>query len=138
MLLPRKRFLANDDGQTLVEFALISVMLVMLLLAVFEIGRMMLVYTTVANATRAGARYWIVHGSDNPATTTDIQTVVKNLLSAAPLDPTRATISVPTPACNNPGCVITVTTTYPYDPLIGYYSWATINLSSTSEGVITF
>ena len=141
MTLPAaKRRVSGDEGQSLVEFGLVAFLLVMLLLAFIEIGRMVLVYTAVANAARAGARYAIVHGSDNLATTAQIQTVVKNFLSTAPVDATRAgiTINVNYPTCNAPGCKVTVTATYPYDPLISYFPWPAINLRSTSQGVITF
>jgi Flp pilus assembly protein TadG len=144
-----KRHVSRDHGQSLVEFGLVSFLLVMLLLGVVEIGRMVLVYTTVANAARAGARYAIVHGTNNPVTTTQIQTVVKNFLSTAPVDTSRAGLTInvtypgdpsksPSAGCTDPGCRVTVTTTYPYDPFVTYFPWPAINLSSTSQGVITF
>ena len=43
-------------GQTLVEFSLVAFLCMILLLSIVEISRMALVYTTVANAARAGAR----------------------------------------------------------------------------------
>jgi len=54
-------------GSTQIEFALVCVQLVVLLLAMFEFGRMVLVYSTVANAAKTGLRYAIVHGSMNTA-----------------------------------------------------------------------
>lgn len=133
-----KRRVSGDEGQSLVEFGIVAFLLVMLLFGVIEIGRMVLVYTAVANAARAGVRYAIVHGSDNLATADQIKTVVKNFLSTSPVDATRATITINYPACNDPGCKVTVTATYPYDPLISYFPLPTINLGSTSQGVITF
>jgi len=56
-------------GQALVEFALCTVLLLALIFAVVEFGRMMLCYTTIANGARIGARYAIVHGSDSAVTT---------------------------------------------------------------------
>ena len=144
--LPKSR-LRDDRGQTLVEFAIVAVMLLMLLLGVVEFCRMVLVYTTVANAARAGARYAIVHGTDNPASTDDIKTVVKNFLSTAPLDTSSLSTDVNYPGdpvksgssgCKNPGCEVAVTAAYPYQPMIGYFPWPTITLRSTSEGAITF
>lgn len=137
-LVSAKRQVSGDEGQSLVEFGIVAFLLLMLLFGVIEIGRMVLVYTAVANAARTGVRYAIVHGSDNLATTDQIKTVVKNFLGTSPVDPTRATITINYPACNNPGCKVTVTTSYPYDPLISYFPWPAINLRSTSQGVITF
>jgi Flp pilus assembly protein TadG len=136
--LPKSR-LRDDRGQTLVEFAIVAVMLVMLLLGVVEFCRMVLVYTTVANATRAGARYAIVHGTDNPASADDIKAVVRNFLGTAPLDTTSVSTDVNYPGdCKNPGCEVVVTAAYPYQPMIGYFPWPVITLRSTSQGAITF
>ena len=54
-------------GQSLVEFSIVSLMVCILALAAVEIGRVILVYTTVANAARAGVRYAVVHGSSRAA-----------------------------------------------------------------------
>lgn len=134
----------------MVEFSLIAVMLVIVLLAIVEMGRMVLVYTTVANAARAGARYAIVHGGERtgsgatgpsgPGSTTQVQTVVKNFASAGLLNTSNLTITVSYPnGLNTAGSLVSVTVTYPYDPLVPYFSTIlSTTLGSTSEGVITF
>ena len=134
----------------MVEFSLIAVMLVIVLLAIVEMGRMVLVYTTVANAARAGARYAIVHGGERtgsgatgpsgPGSTTQVQTVVKNFASAGLLNTSNLTITVSYPnGLNTAGSLVSVTVTYPYDPLLPYFSTIlSTTLGSTSEGVITF
>jgi Flp pilus assembly protein TadG len=113
----------------------------MLLLGAFEMCRMVLVYTTIANAARAGTRYAIVHGSDQSATAAQIRGIVTNYLNAAPMTASNANFSS-TPSypdtCTDPGCRVTVTVTYPYDPFVGYFPIGTVNLSSTSQGVITY
>jgi len=43
-------------GSALVEFAVSALLLVMVLFSVFEMTRFLLVYTTIDNAVRAGAR----------------------------------------------------------------------------------
>jgi Flp pilus assembly protein TadG len=147
-----RRATKEDRGQSLIEFALSSLLLVTLLLGVVEIGRMVLVYTTVANAARAGARYAIVHGSNSLATATQVQTVVKNFLSAAPMNTAAAGLSI-TASCSSdsgttwatcsttnakPGSRVRVSVNYPYDPFLRYFPWGTINLGSTTQGVIAF
>jgi hypothetical protein len=47
-----------------VEFALVAPLFFLIVLALIEAGRFMLFYETLANATREGARYAIVHGSN--------------------------------------------------------------------------
>lgn len=143
---PTHRLMRSERGSSLVEFSLVAFLLVMLLVGVVEMCRMVLVYNDVSQAARAGARYAIVHGADNLASTTDIQTVVTNFLSAAPVNTANAglTINVNYPdtigiaTCKNPGCRVQVTVTYPYDPFVTYFPISGVNLSSTSEGVITF
>lgn len=140
----------TDEGSSLVEFALMSLVFVMFLLGIVEMGRMVLVYTTVANAARAGARYAIVHGGERsgagvngPSSAADysqIQTVVQNFASAGLLDTSRLVITVAYPdTVNTAGSRVTVTVSYPYDPLVGYFS-SILNttMGSTSQGVIAF
>ena len=137
--------LRDCRGQALVEFAMCAVLLLALIFAVVEFGRMMLCYTTIGNAARIGARYAIVHGSDNPPTTS-VETLVQGFLRAGTVSPSSTTISVTYPGepngtnsgCKYPGCRVSVTVSYPYDPLLSYFQLGSINLTSSSQGVITW
>jgi hypothetical protein len=55
----------SSRGQAMVEFALVAPVFFVLLFAVIEAGRFVLYYQTLANATREGARYAIVHGANS-------------------------------------------------------------------------
>jgi len=136
----------EDTGSSLVEFALISFMFVIVLAGVVEMGRMVLVYNTIANAAREGTRYAIVHGADQtvspsgPGNVTNVQTVVKNFASAGLVNTSALAITVSYPNGNNTaGSLVTVKVTYVYDPFVGFFS-SILNttLGSTSEGVISF
>ena len=137
-------------GQSLVEFAIVAVLTVVMLLFVVEMGRMLLVYATVANAARAGVRYAVVHGGTRSAgTTVDsasgpgadpawVVTVVKNFASAGLLTTSLLVVHVTYPGGSNaPGQYVTVTVVYPYDPLTTYFS-KTLRLGSATQGVIVF
>lgn len=134
--------LRDCRGQALVEFAMSAVLLLALIFVVIEFGRMMLVYTTIANAARIGARYAIVHGGDSSGTTT----VVQGFLQTGTVNTSSATVTVSLPGypdgtsanCTTPGCRVSVTVTYPYDPLFSYFSLGIINFTSSSQGVITW
>jgi len=146
---------ARDDrreanrGQTLVEFSLVAFLSVILLLSIVEISRMALVYTTVANAARAGARYSIVHGGTRTGSGVDgpsgpaqnppqVVTVIQNFASAGLLSTGNLTISVDyLGGSNAPGQMVAVTVIYPYDPLTSYFPLR-VRLGSVSQGVITF
>lgn len=145
----------SEDGNTMVEFSLISVMFIMLLLGVVEMGRMILVYTTIAHAAKYGSRYAIVHGyfqsgtTSTTATVTAIQTQVQNFSGIAPLKTSSVGVTVTYPTysysgntycgTNAVGCPVQVKVTYPFTPLLGYFnSMLSVTLSSTSEGIITY
>ena len=145
--------LRADRGSTLVEFSLVGFMFIIVLLGVVEMGRMVLVYTTVANAARTGARYAIVHGGtrtgvgatgvngpSGPGNTTQVETVVQNFASAGLLNTSNLTITVAYPDGNNKaGSKVDVTVTYPYDPLVTFFNAILVTtMGSTSEGIITF
>jgi Flp pilus assembly protein TadG len=132
-----------------VEFALVAVLTLILLLSIVEISRMALVYTTVANAARAGARYAIVHGAtrtgsgvdgpSGPATNPpEVVTVVQNFASAGLLSTGNLVITVSYPGASNaPGQLVSVTVVYPYDPLTTYFPLR-VRLGSMSQGVVAF
>ena len=144
------RRLKEERGSYIVEFAIVAFLFSILLFGIVEMGRMVLVYTTVANAARVGARYVIVHGGfrtgsgstgpSGPGSTTEVETVVKNFASAGLLDTSRLTINVTYPDGNNAaGSSVRVAVSYPYDPFIRYFnSPLSVTLGSTSRGVITF
>jgi Flp pilus assembly protein TadG len=142
----RVRQWRNDDGSVMVEFGLIAVTFVLLLLGVVELGRLVLVYTTMANSARAGTRYAIVHGGEltsgasGPGNTTAVQTAVNNYASAGLVNTAILVVTVAYPdGTNTAGSRVTVTVQYPFDPLVGYFNTLlNTNLSSTSEGIITF
>jgi Flp pilus assembly protein TadG len=59
------------NGQALVEFALVIPILLMLMMGIFDFGRLMFALVNISNATREASRYASVPGPDdeNPQTT---------------------------------------------------------------------
>jgi Flp pilus assembly protein TadG len=143
--------LKKTDGGTLVEFSVVTLLLIMVMLGVVEIGRMVLVYTTIANSARAGARYAIVHGHDRSGGSgvdgesgpgndpTQVVTVVKNFASAGLLRLSNANVTVRYSPSNTVGSTVTVKVVYTYDPFVSYFrTLLNVRIGSTSQGVITF
>ena len=56
---------SRDDGQGLVEFALVLPIIVLFMLGLFDAGRGVLFYTELSNASRAGARVAMVNQSND-------------------------------------------------------------------------
>ena len=141
---------ARSRGQALAEFSIVSLMVCILALAVSEMGRVILVYTTVANAARAGMRFAAVHGSSrasgagssnasgpsgNPP---QVLAVVNDFASAGLLTTSRLVITVSYPGGSNaPGQPVNVTVSYPYDPLTTWLPFR-VSLGSTTQGMIAF
>jgi Flp pilus assembly protein TadG len=139
-------------GQALVEFAMSALIMLLLILGAVEFSRIMLVYTTLADAARLGARYAITHGTVpggatvtcGPAgsLTSALEPILNNFLAAGTVNTKAAGFSINTtcPGATTPGNLVQVTVSYPYDVLIPYFRFplAGITLASTSQGVITW
>jgi len=63
----RRRF--RQSGQAMVEFALVAPIFFFLLFGIIEGGRFIFYYEMLNSATREGARYAIVHGSNSTCPT---------------------------------------------------------------------
>lgn len=86
----RNKLSLNDEGQALVEMALVLPLLLLLLIGILEFGRIMGAYMVINDLSREGARYGVVGHNDG-----EIQTLVKS--RRAWLDEDKLTVSV-TPA----------------------------------------
>lgn len=129
----------RDRGQTLVEFALIIPVFILMLMGIFDLGRAVYGFNTVNNAAREGARLGIVDQN-----VTDIQ--AKAADHAANLGLGTSNVSVDfrdkdTPNTANScskldiGCLTTVEVNYTFQaitPLIGNIV-GTINIVGTSQ-----
>jgi Flp pilus assembly protein TadG len=140
----RARF---ERGQSLVEFSLVAVQLCVVLFAIVEFGRMVLVATTVAHAARTGVRYAIVHGAtrtgtgvdgpSGPGSTAEIEANVRRYAGTGLMITSRLVLTISYPdGNNNPGSRVRVRVVYPYDPFT--LLPLNFNLGTTTEGVICF
>lgn len=62
---PRRKRRARSRGQGLVEFALVFPIFLLVLVALFDLGRAVFAYNTLTNAAREGARLAIVNQDTN-------------------------------------------------------------------------
>ncbi len=104
-------FRRSDEGQAVVEFALVVPVLLLLVVGVFEFGRAWNAHQAVTDAAREGARTAVV--ADLTITEDSVRTVVRNALSAVSLDPDLAVIEL-TGVSDPTGEPARVAVRYPY------------------------
>ena len=106
-------------GNAVVEFALLSLPMLLIVLGFFELGRFFYLSESIANAAREGARAAAVRGaaSPKPARSEDIAAIVHRhapgFVPAASLD-VRTSYSPD----NSPGASVAVTVAYSYRLLV--------------------
>lgn len=87
-------FARDQRGATLVEFALVAPVLILVLVVCLDFARALNAYVTVASASREGARYATVHPTAPPA---EIRSYVASRVVPLNTDPS-VLIVVPTSA----------------------------------------
>jgi Flp pilus assembly protein TadG len=138
----------------MVEVTVIIQLLLIVTFGIVEAGRLMLAYTTLANAARAGTRYAIVHGSyrkgsgvdgpSGPGNTGNVADVVHNLTTAAGLAVGDVTVTdtdaepMYPDGTNNVGARVRVRVSYPFSVIVPLVPLPAVTLGSTSEGTICY
>lgn len=130
-----RRFLHDETGAAMVEFAVIAVAIFLpLTFGVIELGRAMFAKTTVTAAAREGVRFAIVRGG-NSASVADSAAVANYVKGRTRLSPIIVKPTWPG-GDNNFGTPVTVQVTYTFVPLIKIFPNKTI--TSTSRQVIAY
>lgn len=129
----------------MIEFALVFLVFIVLLVGLMEIGRAVWTYTTIAHATRRGARYATMHGSNNPVLDgsdndiTDVEIANRVKVNTIGLDTTKIVVSAPvwTPDRSR-GSIVELTVTYPFELVTGglIVSQQSLQLSSTTRMLV--
>ncbi|HEU4759479.1 MAG TPA: TadE family protein [Dehalococcoidia bacterium] len=137
----------GERGQSLVEFALIAPLFLVLVFAIVDFGMGFHAWITVTNSAREGARYAAVGAPKSGATSCSplpaAGTIERRVCdTAAGLTATKMTLSV-TNAQGQPGGSVVVRVDYRYDlitPLAGLVQFisgdvlgSTINFSSSAD-----
>jgi Flp pilus assembly protein TadG len=123
--------LRGQRGQSLLETALMVVIIFTVVFWIFELGWLMYTYSVMANAANEGVRYAIVQSGGNPSGTS---ARVKTFAATSLHDISAITVTV-TPVDGDyvPPHQVRVTVTYTYVPwLHGFITTPT--MSAYSEG----
>ena|SRR5437867_9623291 len=116
---------SDEGGQSLVEFALVMPLLLLIITGLFDVARATWQENTLAYAAREGTRYAIVHGSASLdgiiVSTTNDQPIVDVVRNAA-VGVTTVTVTVTFPDnCNSRSCRVAVDATAPFVPIPSQY-----------------
>ncbi len=113
----------DDLGQSLVEFALILPVILILLVGVFDLGRAVMLSETLNTAVREGTRYAIVHGAlasppsgPAPLTSTAVTAVVQQY--AIGINSTLTVTNSYPDGNSYRGSRVIVTATTPFTPIL--------------------
>jgi Flp pilus assembly protein TadG len=110
MMIARKLYIKSQNGQSLVEFALLLPVLVLIVFGIIEWGRLWMTMNVLTGAAREGVRVAAVTAPDNNL----VQTAVSNVLTAANIN--GATITTAGP---NAASEVTVTVQMNYTVFTG-------------------
>ena len=108
---------SSERGSAIVEAALTMLTLLILILAIFEAGRLLNIQQTLTNAAREGARLSVLPlqgGTDTLPSTGVVQTRVQTFLDASGLNGSSATIAVDNAHTEGSIKYSLVTVTVPY------------------------
>jgi hypothetical protein len=146
LLINLRRFFSDQNteaqrGQSLVEFALLLPIMLLIITGLFDVARAVWQENTLAYAAREGTRYAIVHGSAgtpaanptlmSPCTDAVICTTIPNVVRAAAIGVPNITVTVsypdfyagtsPAVKCADRNCRVVVDAAAPFIPLPSQY-----------------
>ena len=106
------KILRNEKGQSLVEFAILLPLLLLLIMGILEFSLMLNSYLTINNSAREGARLGIVAGSN-----IEIKELIDNI--SPNLDSKKLIVNItPLEGSRQSGGTITVEVIYNYQVII--------------------
>ena len=121
------RFLRRDEaGQSLIEFALVLPLILLIITGLFDVARATWQENTLAYAAREGTRYAIVHGSasvDGIVTYPGNEQPIIDVVRAAAVGVPNVSVTVTWPDgnCYDRNCRVQVDATTPFVPIPSQY-----------------
>jgi Flp pilus assembly protein TadG len=132
-----KRRANGERGAEMVEFALSFLLFLILVAGIFEGGRLVWTYETLAHAARQGARFAIVHGERNPLSD---DTAITAAVKAQAVGLPSADVTVNTvwsDADKKGGSLVTVSATYPLSFIASPLVFGSSGLTLTAKSQAT-
>jgi Flp pilus assembly protein TadG len=114
-----KTWIHNQHGQSMIEFALILPVLVLVIAGIFDLGRAFYSSITITNAAREGARYGTLRANDTPGMrTTAVQEAQSSGITINTNDVMITCPDLVAPTGCDRGQPLRVTVNYLYDDMI--------------------
>ncbi len=130
---PMRTRISSERGASLVETALVAVLLLLLLAGVADLGRAFYSYITITNASREGARY----GSRFPGHSAGIVASVVQEAAGSGMALTADNIQVTVPNPAHSGDTIRVEVSFDFDTFMGgILGMDTITMRRATEMVV--
>ncbi len=135
-----RQALSRQIGQSTVEFALTSLIIIPMLFAMIDVGVYFWIDTTLANAVREGTHYASVHGSQSsapsgPGNDSAIISDVNSHIAGLP-NPANLTVQATWSPNNSPGSTVTVQATYQWHPFSAILWNGTLTIQEDSTMTI--
>jgi Flp pilus assembly protein TadG len=128
-----KQMRRGEDGQELVELALLLPVLLLIAFGVLDLGRLFHASITIANSAREGARFGTFDPTDNAGITGATQTEAAN----SGIELTAGMVSVSCPSGCGSGLPVRVTISYPFQLVSGlFFGDPTLNLPGLAEMMV--
>jgi Flp pilus assembly protein TadG len=128
----------GERGAQMVEFALGFLIFLVLVVGIFEGGRLVWTYTTLSHAARQGARYALVHGERNPLNDDASITAAVRAQAVGLSSGSVAVNTVWSDPDKKGGSVVTVSASYPISfvasPLV--FGSSGLNLTARSRATV--
>ncbi len=125
-----RRFTRSEEAQAVIEFAIAVVILLVIVLGIFDLGRAVWFSNTLSFATREAARCAIVGGSECTGAKSPATVVQRYAIGVGTPAVTTTFCSKPPATCTGAGMpddarglgsYVTVTATFPFVPLASSY-----------------
>ena len=136
-LMERFRILKDRSGTAAVEFAIVAPTFILIILGGMDLGRAMMISSTIEHVASDGARYAAVRGSEKefPATEAEVEAYVKS--KSTGLDTNQLDVDVSWAPNDSEGGLVTVEVSYPYTFLVaGILSLGPIEIENVAIMVI--
>jgi len=120
---------SSVKGQSLIEFALVLPLLILIGIGLFDIGRAFFTIIVVTNASREGARYLVKNPGDKELGFPDTKSAARREALASGIDINSSDVIVTCPgdviSCNR-GSPVTVTVGQDFNLVFGIFNTGTL------------